>query len=374
MRAGFPTFTALASLLLLTSIALQAQTAPPTGLALEVDPKGGPPVHQSIPGKFFGGHYRRLPSWKDDGSPQPQTFGLAYAIEGDGIRVLAFAFMDKFHDREILIGSYLLRETDKVAIDGMTKFGYEPMEVRIVKVDTAFPPSPKTSSRAASLTIIGVEPKVSNFPSYKITILNGSPKDVMYLEIRNYNIDRKPTIQAPKNKVNEVLIKAGQTLECLVKNGSPGTISPPNDLTPAAPLSIEIVSAVFSDKTFEGDLHSAAKFLALMLGQRLQLERALALLQSDNGPVTNLQTRVAQLDREAPPGAVEDLASRCPGVIQGEYPTLKAYLEAGLNQVKKELSKDIEDYSSGPQNPKGKSFDVWVRELKQKYEAWLASL
>jgi hypothetical protein len=178
---------ALSTLLTLCTAASAAQAAQekqapaaPTGLALEVNTKDGPTGHQSVPGASFGGRYRRLPSWQPAaGAPQPRTFKLTNVAEGDGVRVKVFAVMDRFHEQEVLIGDYLLREGEKAAVKGMRTYGYEPMEVTVVSIRPAPAPPPVVASKVPSLVVLAVEEKPrSNFPAYKVALRNLSEKDV----------------------------------------------------------------------------------------------------------------------------------------------------------------------------------------------------
>jgi hypothetical protein len=56
-----------------------------------------------------------------------------------------------------------------------------------------------------------------------------------------------------------------------------------------------------------------------------------------------------------------------------ERDTLKPFIESGLNDVRKELLKDIQQYAL-ENDRTHQSFIAWRSDLKQKYEAWLSRL
>jgi hypothetical protein len=54
---------------------------------------------------------------------------------------------------------------------------------------------------------------------------------------------------------------------------------------------------------------------------------------------------------------------------------LKAFIETGLDQVRKELLKDIAEYAQTlERNSASTPFSAWVGDLRQKYEAWSSRL
>ncbi len=281
-------------------------SAAPTGLALEVDPKGGRVGYHSVPGQFYGGLYRRLPSWRPPaGSLQPHTFRLTDKMEGAAVRVQVFALMDRFYGQGVLIGNFLLRLGEKAVVRKMANYGYEPMEVTVVKVKSAPSVLPTATSRVPSVEAVGVEEKQSNFPSFIVTLRNTSEKDITYLEVQTLRDGKPSGTQWPRDEQNRPLVKAGETYEVRVSGG--GGLRSPDSYTPSAPQSVEVVTAVFSDKTYEGDQQSAFSFIAGLRGQKIQVGRVLALLgnasegTNASAALERFEKQVSALDRDAPP-------------------------------------------------------------------------
>jgi hypothetical protein len=344
----------------------------PTGLSLEVNTKSGPISYKSIPGEFFGGMYRRLPSWKPNANAsEMETFELRYVMEGDAVRVKAYAWMDKFVDRKELIGDYLLQEGAKIIVDGMAKFGYEPMELMVVKVKPAPLILPETASNIPSIAVVGVEIKQGNFPTYKLTLRNLSNKDVTHLEIRTFKDGRPSLTKWPRGEFNRPLVKAGETAEFTINSTGSGQKTV-DGFTPSSPQRIEVTASIFSDKSYEGDAELAARFIAMMHGYRVQLQRALTLLRNDfegagaTAMLENFKQQVAALSREASQQMIDEIFAAFPGRTPQWNEGLKAFMESGLDEVRKELLKDIERGSAN------KPFIAWLSDLRQKYESWLS--
>lgn len=364
------------------SQAAQEREAPPTGLALETDAKDGVVGHVSVPGRFFGGRYRPLPDWRPpaDSQPQPRTFKLMNWPEGDGVRVKFFAVWGRFHEEEVLLADHLLREGEKAAFESMRTYGYVPMEVTVVRVKRAPTSLPVATSAAQSVVVVGVEERPqANFPSYKITLRNISDRDITQLEVHAFRGGRRTTVQWPRAEQNGSLLKAGGVYELSVTGGGRGQRSP-EGYTPSAPDSVEVISAVFADESYEGERKSAVTYLLSLRGQRMQLARALALLGSaaqgaDGRPaLDDFEGRVRALDRQAP-AAVEDLPAAIPGLTQREYEGMRASVEGGLDQVRRELLKDVQEYRQAHErSPGSRPYAAWLVELRKKYEAWLSRL
>lgn len=354
--------------------------APPTGLALETNTKEGPVGHTSVPGRFFGGRYRRLADWRPAaGSQQPHTFKLINEPEGDAVRVRVFAVMDRFQEQEVLLGDHLLRVGERAVFEAMRSYGYEPMEVSVVRVSRAPAHLPVAMSAAPSVVVVGVEEKPqANFPTYKVTLRNLSDKDITRLEVHTFKGGKRATVQWPRAEQNRPLLKAGDVYELSVRGG--GGLQTAEGFTPSSPDSVEVISAVFADESYEGERRSVVPYLVGLRGQRMQLVRALALLGSAakgadaRAALGDFERRVQALERRAP-DAVEDLPAEVAGLTQREYEGVRSSVEFGMYEVSRHLLKDIQEYRlARERSPGGQPYDAWLGELRKKYEAWLARL
>jgi hypothetical protein len=189
------------------------------------------------------------------------------------------------------------------------------------------------------------------------------------------------SVQWPRDEQNRPLGKAGEAFEVSVAGMSPGLRSS-EGYTPSAADTVEIVTAVFADESYEGEAQSAFKFIPGLRGQKMQLARALALwgnlsgIASDDAraALDEFERRVQALSREAP-AAPEGLPAEIAGVTRQGYDGLKGFVEGGLNHVRKELLKDIRDYRRARGSAaEGRPFDAWLGDIRKKYEGWLSRL
>ena len=351
----------------------------PSGLALEIGIRGVPPGYQSVPGESFGGRYRRI----GGATPPSEEFEVRVVdeMEGDAVRVRISGYLDKFRDREMPIASYLLREGERVTVAEMTNVGFEPFELAVVRVKREERPTPTATSRAASVEVVGVEAKgSSNFPAFNVALRNLSAKGITYLEVRTYGDNgRTLTVSWPRGELNRPLIEAGGVGEVSVRGGGLA-VKDEEGVTPNAPRRIEVVAAVFSDGTFEGEGASATKQLAALRGQRTQLARVLALLREaaeargDEGArLAVLKEGASALGREHLQADVDELAAAFPSLSPTDRDALKHLYQMGLDKVRKELLKDIQEFGSArAQDTAARPFAAWLADLAQKYEAWLS--
>lgn len=377
-RAALPCVVLLA--LCAAAAAQEKQTpSPPSGLAVEISIEGYPPGFQSVPGESFGGRYREIPGApRPEGVTEPLVIRVQDRMEGDAVRVVVSAYADKFHEREIGIASFLLRENERVTVNEMRNVGFEPFGLAVVRVKPDAPAPPAAASRIPSVGVVGVEARRTNFPSYKVTLRNLSQKDIVYLEIKTLGERGRPmTIHWARGEHNRPVLPAGGTYETHTGGGSAGARGA-DGYTPNGPRFVEVVAAVFSDHTYEGDAGSAASYLARLSGYKTQLARVLALLReaaegagANERAAEGLKARATALGRELDEAGRESLSARFPDFDAARLDGLKSSYEYGLDLVRKELLKDIGEYEAAAAGG-GRPLGPWLAELTRKYEAWLS--
>jgi len=184
----------------------------PSGLALEFERTDWPTTYSSVPGGFVGaGQRRRPPAQTPPAAPNPRAFRLSSDMEGEAVRVKVYAIMDRFREQQILLGDYLLREGEQAAVEEMQRYGYEPMRFKVVRVRHATPARPTWTTKAASVEVVSIEPRQSNFPSYRVTLCNIYDKTVTYLEVQTYQGRRPASTQWTRGELNCTLMNPGKT-------------------------------------------------------------------------------------------------------------------------------------------------------------------
>lgn len=113
--------------------------AEPAGLALEVTYlEGALPAFQPV-GKTGGtwyGRFGRVRAWTPpEGSLPAKAVKIIPRIEDGAVRIDVSIYVGaQFFDKELAVASYLLKESDKVTVEELVKFGVKPFEIAVVKV------------------------------------------------------------------------------------------------------------------------------------------------------------------------------------------------------------------------------------------------
>lgn len=362
----------------------QASTTP-TGLALEVTYwKGDKPAYLVVPNNAWYGRFRVIESSRKAaaGSLRVQAVGIDARLEGEVVRVIVSVHRgEKFFERQDPVGSYVLRENEKLVVNDMTAFGLEPFEIALVRVTPRSVPLPSVTNNTSSVQVLNVQPVDSTFPAYKLTLLNTSNKNISALFVDMFLDGRRRTSSMPHNQDGAPLIPAGETYEfrrqlnnvALAASQGYAPETPPNQ-------AVVITTAVFEDGTYEGDAYSAAKFRAFSLGDKKQLEQLVSLYQkalestdSNVGIVLdNLRSQVNALRVEAGGTAFKKLLSDFASLPENERASLKDAVELTMFEWKKVALKEIDEFRKEQTSEEGAR--AWLSERRDRFQKRLDHL
>jgi hypothetical protein len=136
---------------LAAKVLAQQEVSPPTRLALEVTFfPGRNPAYSTVPGpdaKASGAWYAlfaRIPSWQPPaGAQQIEAVRVISRVEGDAVKVTVSTLSGrKALENEQPVGTYLIRETEKISIDDLKRFGIEPFQIKLIRVNANVPAVP----------------------------------------------------------------------------------------------------------------------------------------------------------------------------------------------------------------------------------------
>ena len=361
-----------------------------SGLALEVTYyRDRPPTYQQVIGRDTGSSYglfRRVPSWTPPAGSLPvRGVSIRDHLEGDAVRIEVSVLLGVGSEEKVeLISTHLIRENEKVSISELTQFGVEPFEVKVVRVTHSLTIQPQVTSLARSIAIVGIDPRNSTLPSYKISVQNLSGQNVMALGVEVLVNGQKRLITMPQGKEGAPLIAPGAVYE-LSASGARDAILTSEGYRPYShPIQgIVITAAVFENNSYEGDAKTAALFRAFMIGRKIQVARLLPLMQagadtteSDVSSAANrLKTQVSSLSDDAETSVVDRLLKDFPTLRADEKERLKKGIEASLKLVKRDLLSDLQKFvEPGSQSLDAQAFQTWLRVNKEKYEKWLSRM
>lgn len=382
--------TLLVSCFLQISVSAQQDkqtSSTPTGLSLEVTYwKGDAPAYQVVPNNAWYARFRRTGSSNPSADSLPvQAVNIAARMEGDAVRVVVSVHVGKkLFERQDPVGSYLLRENERVAVNELTAFGLEPFEIALVRVARGSVPLPSVTSMARSVEVIDVQPVEATFPTCKLTLLNTSGKNISALYVETFVNGTRRTSSMPHNQNGETLIAAGATYEfrrqlnnfARPTGGSYTPETPPDQ-------AVVIKTAVFEDGTYEGDAATAAEYRGFVLGQRTQLARLVALYQkalesteSDAQTVLiKLREQVNSLSTRAEPKALDKLLSDFSMVADCDKANVKSAVEITAFDLKKDALKGIDEFRQKQDAAVDKeAMRAWLSVDRDKYQRWLNRL
>src|SRR5262249_20452121 len=189
----------LLSLLILFSIgptfsALAQDGAPaPTMLTLEVTfYPGRKPAYETVPGPnakpggAWFGLFARTKNWQSPtGAPNVEAVRVVSRVEADGVRVIVSTLSGtKALENEQQVGTYLINETEKISVEDLRRFGIEPFEIRLLRVNPTIAPVPPVILKGVdSLIVLNAMPKETTLPSFRIILRNQSDKNIIGLGV-----------------------------------------------------------------------------------------------------------------------------------------------------------------------------------------------
>lgn len=382
----------------ITGVAIAQEKQPavkPAALALEVTYlKGAAPTFQQLyapaadgkPRGTWYGRFGRVPGWKPtDASLTVRAVNVVSHLEGDAARVDVSVYVGvEFFDKELPVASYLLREAEKITVEALTSFGVEPIDIAVVKLRLSTASPPPVVNRTSSLEVVAFEAIESTRPLYKLVLRNVSSKNVSAIEIDVFAGNALKLSGQQHGEEGRPLIAPGAVFEKRVI-GAEDVLMKRQGYKPK-PLpdqSVVVRTAVFDDGSYEGDPEAAAQFAARTVGTRIQLTRAVALLQKaldtlDFGSqeaAAALTREVSALSTDVQPSVIEELSNKFSALDQNKKATFGGTVQYGLHSVRKGLLDSIDEFQKSRKQPADEAeLRIWLARQAEKYKQWLSHL
>lgn len=377
-----------------TTASRQQQNHPaPTGLALEVTYyKDRPPAFETVPdpdSRLNGAWYalfRRVPSWQPSAEDLPvRAVNVLSRLEGDAVRIEVSVYLGaQLFEKEQAVAAYRVRENEKISVEGLSRFGVEPFEIRVVRVNPLAAGQPSIVNRTDSIEVVGVKVNDSTFPSYTVTLRNISGKNVEALGVRVLADGRQNGSSMPFGKQGQHLIEAGATHDIFVLGAKTARATPEGYLPDSTPNQVILIhTVVFDDGSYEGETKTAADFRGFKAGSKIQVARLLALLEealnsSDpnvRASLERLKAQVSSLSTAVETETLNDLLKEFPSFTVEEAAGLKRAVAASLAGDRLGFLKCIGEFEKASvQSDDPKAFREWLSSNKAIYEQWLSRL
>jgi len=302
--------------------------SPTTELGIEI--VGGQYPHSfSVPSSEGGaieiGPPAKRPGWKQPQGSAPLTrIRIRPVLNRGGVSIKIGAVFDdsqpadapgpKYGQTEQTIASYFALEGETITISELERFGFEPLVLRVVKYHPEpFPePSakvlPEVVNALKSVGFVDLQSEEPSSHSYKLTLQNLGARSIVALTIE---------IQPSHTETIEGGLKPLMLPGAIFKMSvSPGGSLEPETSRPT----LVIVTVLFDDGSYEGDVVAAAEMAARSKGRQIQSSRCLQLLlgipdqpaQETIKAIQEVKAAVERLRIDVDPTLVEELQSQFP--------------------------------------------------------------
>jgi len=361
-------------------------------LALEVTfLKGTPPAFQAVPmenAKATGGWFARFGRIRGRESNESEApvrgVRVVSRVEEEAIRIDLSVYVGaQFFDKELPVATYLLKETERVTVSELTRFGVEPFEIAVVRMAHTTPDVPPVVNNTSSLEVVSLELLTHSLAWYQLTLRNLSNKAVVLVAIDVFAGNRLRLTGTPQGQRGEPLVEPGAVFSCKVKGVEDVLVNRYNYEPSSAPAqSIVIKSVVFADGSYEGDAEPATQFKVKTLGCRVQLRRVVALLRETmevaesraTDPIARLIQKVYALSFDVQPSMFDDQSKSLANLDQRQKSNFRTSVQHSLHSVRQQLLEEIEEFQKSQKRPgDGIGFRAWLAATNEKYNRWLSS-
>ena len=366
----------------------------PTRLALEVTYyPGRKPAYETVPGPeskpsgAWFGLFARTASWQAPAGAQPEeAVRVISRVEGDAVRVtVSILSGSKAWENEQRVGTYLIRETEKISIDDLKQFGIEPFQIKLVRVNPNIPPVPPVILKGVeSVVVLNSMAKETTLPAYRIILRNQSNKNIVALGVEVVAAGSVQVTSKPRGIDGQSLIPAGKEywLTVAAPNRAQQT---PGGYVPTSPTDQQILikAAVFDDGTYEGDAETAVVVRGYQAGEKMVLPRLIPLfesaLNSSNADLTealrNFESQVSSVATDADPQIIRTLTSEFPQSRGAKNREIKETMEFTATTIKTTLLKEIHMLQNEEaQSLNADLYRTWLTKTRERYEKWLSRL
>ncbi len=394
-KGRISTSLVLAVVLLLVRGAFAQQPEPSRALgrALEIRySESARPMYWTIPASSSGGSIVLSdlpwdPSWNraDNTLPQALAIRLRSGTEGNAVQVDVSVLLNVLTTKDTLntlkslpeeiVGSYFAHLNQSVILEGLVRYGIEPLEIKVVTNKPSTPNPPKIVNKTVSLRVEAVE---EDLTSYRLSLHNVGPLAITafatwVLDQNSRKISGRSVDSGPSGPV----IPREAVYRVQVEKGLVGGSASPERLiaTPPQPVQVVIQTAVLANGIYEGDEGETALILGLRLGRKLQGIRVMAILKnmlektvSAEQVFTDTIAQVRALPVRADRLTVEEGMAQYPALPASASRIFQEGVQRGLAAGQGRMTSHLREYERAKvQNP-GQSFASFWEDVRGQYE------
>ena len=381
--------------------AIAQTSATPTHLAVQIRYyPGQSPAHIVVePAEkhwIWFGRFPRIAGWREPPNSLPLKAVKVNAQQSEeGVRVWVSVLLGKVLEDEKQVSSYLLREGDTTNAKELADVGVVPFEFKVVRLAASASYVPEFKSKSPSIELASIQPNFAALPKVQLVLRNVSSKPVHAVEVLTVSDGIACLLAMREGKEGEALIPPGGTFE-MTASLKTKYAAGANEYSIQAPpnQSIEVATAVFGDGSYQGESIYAMTFLGYQKGRKAQLRRVIDLLEkvaNGTSDAATLRDKLAALDVDADPAAVEELLQQFPqqkqiqpagagasttiqGARQIEPAGARTAIEVGMRAMRDDVLKDLVQFEIHKRYSGANALDSWLASATQRYKAWMSRL
>jgi hypothetical protein len=289
---------------------------------------------------------------------------FARVLVGSAIKVDVSVLLGSAVPPGVPVDSVLVARGSRVVVDGLRKFGVQPVTLSMARVTPMTPYLPTVFSASPRIEITGVELLTAPYPGYRITLRNLGAQGVSTFHLQSYRGRDKALSALKRSDDGRPLMKPGDsyTFDMNITSG-PGHDLPPETWSPQ-PIDIVDIDAVrWADGTQDGasPYPQLDAYVETQSGRRLQLRRSVEALRASVAEPTAGAELIAALEARiaALPDADEDQLSGA---------------QAAMRETKAVLVSDIARFKQSQSARANAAVRQWLTALLARYESWLTRL
>ncbi len=336
----------------------KGQDAAPSGRILEITSGRMPrpdviALHTDRPSGFWASGFPRTKDWKVPETGDPvHVLNFSGRLIGDRAELVISSFSGKrFDDIRENIATVMISEGETVVASDMKKFGFEPVTIRMLRTTTAIADVPMVSNPAPLLRTT-VSTTVATLPTFKVSFLNESKKDVMAFAWHTEAGGRMLLSALRQGSFGKPLIESGGTYEINVRaNQQDG---------PSNTVNFVIGAVIYKDGSIDGDPKAASTFLFFTEGRKNALNRIVPIFQKV------LETDSSRIDIQGLIKLVDGLTDGSP-LVKGRPSTAAGIAFSGVVSDALKSLRQLDSESAGRTDAEVREM---VSEIATLYREW----
>ena len=319
---------------------------------------------------------RRAAMWtpvfpRVEGYKLPQGATPVFAVQivrvlvGHDINVDVSVLLGSAKQPGVPVASVVISPGSKVVIDGLRKFGVQPVTLSMAQVAPMTPYLPTVVSVSPEIEIANVELLSSPYPGYRITLRNLGTKGASNVHVQSYRGGEKALSALKRADDGRPMMQPGAVyaFDMNLTSGGANEFTTPATWSPRPIDVIEFDSVRWDDGTYTGvpPYPQVDAVVESEAGQRLQLRRI----------VETLRRTLAEKG-----SGQELLASARTGIdrLADAEPDQLDAAKLAMQQIKAVVAADIARFERDQSTRSTAGVTAWLTSLLGRYDAWLTRL